>query len=105
MAMSYPVRCPVCRGVSRVNLPAVGAAVTCPACESPFRAVPEARVRTVGYGSLSGDLVATRPTSFLLGLALLPFGLPLFWVLGTFVINDEPVFSVLVAVAVAVCTE
>jgi hypothetical protein len=104
--MPYPVRCPVCRGVTKVDARAVGEPIVCPRCDSPFRAVPEARVRSA-LASVSADgtelAPVERPTSFLLGLTLLPFGLPFAWVLAALVTNTEPIFSVLVAVAVAAC--
>jgi hypothetical protein len=43
-----------------------------------------------------------RSTSFLLGLTLLPLGMPFLWALARVVTKTEPMFSVLVAVAVAV---
>src|SRR5262245_51918572 len=104
--MPHPVRCPICRGVTKIESRAAGESITCPRCESPFRAVPEARVRaTLASVAADGTEIgpADRPTSFFLGLTLLPFGLPFVWVLASLVINAEPIFSVLVAVAVAAC--
>jgi hypothetical protein len=104
--MPHPVRCPVCRGVTKIEARAAGEPTVCPRCESPFRAVPEARVRaalaSVAADGSELDSVG-RPTSFYLGLTLLPFGLPFLWVLAQRVTNAEPIFSVLVAVAVAAC--
>jgi hypothetical protein len=104
--MPHPVRCPVCRSVTKVDARAAGDAIVCQRCETPFRALPEARVRAI-LASVAADgseLIPTeRPTSFYLGLTLLPFGLPFLWVLAQRVSNAEPVFSVLVAVAVAAC--
>jgi hypothetical protein len=68
--------------------------------------VPEARVRSA-WAAVAADgtelAPAGRPTSFLLGLTLLPFGLPFLWYLASRVTNAEPIFSVLVAVAVSAC--
>src|SRR6516225_5203022 len=102
--MTHAVRCPVCRGVTKVETRSVGEPISCPRCDSPFRAVPEARVRSA-WAAVAADgtelAPAGRPTSFLLGLTLLPFGLPFLWYLASRVTNAEPIFSVLVAVAVS----
>src|SRR5438477_4115958 len=82
--MPYPVRCPVCRDVTRVAAPAVGYRVTCPTCDTEFRAVPEAKVRSVGPMALSADGSVPRPTGLLFFLALVPFALPFLWVLAPY---------------------
>ena len=69
-----------------------------------FRAVPEARVRSVGSLDLSADGSAPRPTGLLLFLALIPFALPFLWVVAPHVLGFDSFFSVLVAVAIAGCT-
>jgi hypothetical protein len=102
--MPYPVRCPVCHDVTRVDAPAVGNAVTCPTCATAFRAVPEAKVRSVGPMDLSADGSPPRPIGLLLALALVPFGLPFLWVLAPHLVGFDSFFSVLVAVAIAACT-
>jgi hypothetical protein len=104
--MPHPVRCPICRGVKKIDARAAGEAIVCPRCDTPFRALPEARVRAA-QAAVAADgtelTPAERPTSFYVGLTLLPFGLPFLWVLAQRVTAAEPIFSVLVAVAVAAC--
>lgn len=101
--MAYTVRCPVCRNTTRVDLSVVGATTVCRRCESPFRAVPEARVRSAYSSQSNGGDTARQPTGLLLGLTLVPFGLPLLWILAPLVTNSDPIFSVNVAAAIAIC--
>ena len=141
------VRCPACRGASRVDPMALGLLVHCPHCAHTFAAVEEAeevapawprpdrnptlpppepprprsrrRHRERDYdrppatepvpepahdpahdphAAPTGPL----PASVLIGLALLPFAIPVLWLIAPVVLGEAPVLSVATPVALAV---
>lgn len=133
------VRCPGCRGASRVSADALGQMVGCPRCQMPFVAeedipvvAPKARpvVRKpvvpvaprprrvedepteppVATADAVPDPehdpharpVAGLPVSVLVGLALVPFGIPLLWRVTPLVTGQEAALSLAVPVALAV---
>lgn len=134
------VRCPGCRGASRVSADALGQMVGCPRCQMPFvaeedvpvvvpKARPVARKSVVPVaprtrpveGAPPDDApveaadavpdpehdpharpIAGLPVSVLVGLALVPFGIPLLWRVAPFVTGQEAVLSLAVPVALAV---
>lgn len=133
------VRCPGCRGASRVAAEALGQMVGCPRCQMPFvaeeevavvppvarpaprppaPAVPVARPRPAEPEYDPNDPaaadevpdpehdphsppVAGLPVSVLMGLALVPFAIPLLWLAGPAVTGLEPALSMAVPVALA----
>src|SRR5947209_16560896 len=140
--MSVVVRCPGCRGESRVGPEVVGQLVLCPRCGGPFVAVEEAvpvvraaepvrpaarspSERTVVGRPASGTQRSRRqaepiappskdaedphsdlapgglPISVLIGLALLPFVIPLLWLLAPLVVGP-PDLSLAAPTALAV---
>ncbi|HJZ54267.1 MAG TPA: hypothetical protein VKE74_04885 [Gemmataceae bacterium] len=154
------VRCPSCRGASRVAPEAVGLLVACPRCSNSFVAVEEAmpvappsppplpaprprlrrrpdpldrpgadrpggerpdhsahrpaRTRRTAEpvtppnahpsadGHPHADPVARLPVSVLIGLALLPFAIPLLWVIAPLMLGQPPVLSLATPIALAV---
>ncbi len=135
------VRCPTCRGASRVSADALGHMVGCPRCQVPFVAEEEIPVvhpvaRTVRAAvpvapprrpsvapeeppptSAPGEAVpeipdpehdphlppvAGLPVSVLVGLALVPFGIPLVWRVAPLVTGQDAALSLAVPVALAV---
>lgn len=137
------VRCPGCRGASRVSTQALGQMVGCPRCEMPFvaeedipivqpsirsspRRAPVAEVAPAAprrrlpaeYAPEPSAPTATEvpdpehdpharpvaglPVSVLVGLALLPFGIPLIWRVAPFVTGQEAALSMAVPVSLAV---
>lgn len=148
--MSVVVRCPWCRGLSRVSRDAVGEHVRCPRCAADFQAIEEATPvanasrpagtrrdrpnRSTRYeqadprgsadpqtasrdesDSLSNpqhdthtadphstDQVGGLSVSVLVGLALLPFLIPLLWVIATLIFERTPELSVAAPTALAV---
>lgn len=141
------VRCPACRGASRVSVEALGHMVGCPRCQVPFVAEEEIQVvQPVARASkpkpparaavpvapprrLSAPLeyapaadapgeavpvipdpehdphlppVAGLPVSVLVGLALLPFGIPMVWRVAPLLTGLESALSLAVPIALAV---
>src|SRR5262245_58224821 len=151
------VRCPSCRGASRVAPEAGGLLVACPRCNNSFVAVEEAAPvapspppppaprprradseRDRGVAERRGDEppehrprrpartrrtaepvappnthpsadghghaepAARLPVSVLIGLALLPFAIPLLWVIAPLVFGQPPMLSLATPVALAV---
>jgi uncharacterized protein YbaR (Trm112 family) len=144
------VRCPACRGPSRVAVDALGQMVACPRCQSPFVAVEEAQLvsaaSTPAYSARPaaaqplaprrrrrprpveaepaepatspGDAtspavpdpehdphrppVAGLPVSVLIGLALLPFGIPLLWFITPLLTGKEAALSLAVPISLAI---
>ena len=133
------VRCPGCRGASRVGPEAVGLLVICPRCSDPFLAVeeatpvaPAARPRTpprprerdwdrdrdrprrprpvAGPGRAPApdphDPHAEErgglPLSVMVGLALLPFAIPLVWLIAPLLVGRPPALTVATPIALAV---
>lgn len=132
------VRCPVCRGASRVRDDALGYRVACPRCPATFvageelpserpaaaRAPRPAKVIPIApprrfdvpvasevapapaptdpvhdpHGPAAGGL----PVSVLVGMALVPFGIPLFWRIAPLLTKQEPALSLAVPLALAV---
>lgn len=110
--MNTAVRCPHCDGLSRVPETAIGRGVACPLCSRPFTANPvelaqsPARTIPVVYPIRHIDPDAPMPNSgpksMLVGLALLPFGVPLLWLLGPLLSGKESFFTFALPVAIAV---
>jgi len=122
------VRCAGCRQLSRVAAEAVGLEVVCPRCGVAFVARLESApddppvVRRTGPARVpvvrprvttpinwdapptptEPEVERTPPTGGLIALALLPFGIPLLWLLASVVVNRPVVMSFAVPVAVAV---
>lgn len=134
--MSVVVRCPECRGASRVAPAAVGQLVLCPRCHGPFLAVEEAtpvarptrrpdppppvrqaprpRPRVEPVAPPPSDAPAAPPpdphdrplegglpASVLIGLALLPFVIPLLWLIAPMVFAQPPALSMAAPAALA----
>src|SRR5689334_13817071 len=99
----HAVRCPSCRNLSRVGADALGRTVACPHCGRPFPAAPDpaftppvvrrakrARPRVEPPAPAARDDSAdlglggshAGPSPALLGLVLLPLGIPLLWLAG-----------------------
>ena len=130
--MSVVVRCPNCRGASQVAPEAVGLLVVCPNCNDPFLAIEEApavapppprsSARPVSRGEFrnraappprrrkSAEPVEPHdpphavglPVSVLVGLALLPFAIPLLWMIAPLMMGQEAVLSLAAPTALAV---
>jgi hypothetical protein len=151
------VRCPACRGASRVSADAIGHMVGCPRCHTPFvaeeeipvvqpvsrpapsrtgaskpptarpaTAVPVAPPRRRGptpsqepeSDVATAEAVAVEipdpehdphrppvaglPVSVLVGLALLPFGIPLLWLVTPLVTGQAAALSMAVPVSLAI---
>ena len=125
------VRCPSCKGQSRVGPEAVGVLVVCPRCQSPFLAIedaapvapparaaepaapkprPRVRRRAEPVAPPRARLVHAEPheiggglpATVLVGLALLPFLIPLLWVLAPAVAGQGPVLSLAAPTALAI---
>jgi hypothetical protein len=139
--MLVVVRCPACRGASRVEEPALGLAVLCPRCEETFTAVEEAEflapapprpraeparpatelrprpepeappLPTWSEPDLEEpgpdddahpESQAGLPATVLIGLALLPFVIPILWLVGPALFGESPVLSLATPIALAV---
>ena len=149
------VRCPACRGASRVDDAALGLTVLCPRCGETFVALSEAELvapaaPTDGGGRATGiaprdladdvfppdnededededeeepeedepghapavpseedhdphrDPPGGLPTSVLIGLALLPFAVPILWLIAPAIVGRPPSMTVAAPVALAV---
>lgn len=136
------VRCPACKGASRVEPEALGETVACPRCHDTFLALEEVPVvvPVVRYkrrsplappefrpvvpvvvsepraqideteGERGPDHehdphtphAAGLPVSVLIGLSLLPFGVPLLWAVAPFLTGFEPALSIAVPIALAI---
>src|SRR5262245_34892792 len=150
--MLVVIRCPKCRGASRVEEPDLGQTVQCPRCADTFTAIEEAELIAPGPKSIPGAESAngtpptaapprriTRPeppeeppppeppepekpapaaspdaefdphgeppgslpASVLIGLALLPFLIPILWLVAPALTGQEPVLSLASALALA----
>jgi hypothetical protein len=134
---SVTVRCPACRGLSRVEATALGLTVGCPRCGDPFVALEEAELVAPGARQLvvppprrainplpayidrpaaPHDQAAAEeqdhdphrippgglPVSVLIGLALLPFAIPILWLIAPAVVGHSPMLSPAAPVALAV---
>jgi hypothetical protein len=116
--MHHAVRCPYCDELSRVPDAAVGQYVACPNCRRPFSAVPEPVAEEVPRRDvptvyppkkrpvLADDDFDTEADaggkSVLFGLALLPFVIPLLWILGPTLTGKEAIFTFALPMAIAV---
>ncbi|MBM3980577.1 MAG: hypothetical protein FJ304_09875 [Planctomycetes bacterium] len=131
------VRCPVCRGASRVGADLLGHRVRCPRCPVTFVAAEEVAserppapetVRPVKVIPIApprrpdapptaepapaaptdpvhdphSPAAGRLPATVLIGLALVPFGIPLLWVVAPLVTGQGPAMSLAVPVALAV---
>lgn len=137
------VRCPGCRGASRVGPEAVGLLVLCPRCSDPFLAVEEAAavapapsrgparpadrrprpaattrprrsraepVAPAGPGAAPhhdphdphAEGRGGLPLTVMVGLALVPFAIPLVWLIAPLVAGRPPALSVATPAALAV---
>jgi hypothetical protein len=123
------VRCAGCQELSRVMAEAVGLQVACPRCGVAFVAVPDASpadpplVRPADPARVpvvrprpkpptplvwevpepaEPEVERTPPTGGLIALSLLPFGIPLLWLLAAAVTQREVLMSFAVPVALAV---
>lgn len=130
--MLVVVRCPRCRGAARVARDVIGVLVECPRCGEPFLAIEEAVLAPSPRTPATPTARPERPerrsadpadtpnpdddpnshalpelpgrlsVSVLIGLALLPFLIPLVWVIAPFVIGRGPELSVATPLALAV---
>ena len=113
--MAQAVQCPRCGGWSRVADGAVGATVACPHCARSFTAraaaLPVPRPRPAPVGPRDDDSPADDDRLFhggggsrsvLVGLSLVPFAIPLIWLLLPVVIAARPIFSFALPTAIAV---
>lgn len=113
--MAQAVQCPRCGEWSRVADGAVGATVACPHCTRAFTAraaaLPVSRPRPAPVAPRDDDDVPTDDDrlfhggggsrSVLVGLSLVPFAIPLIWLLLPFVIAPRPIFSFALPTAIA----
>jgi predicted Zn finger-like uncharacterized protein len=149
--MLVVIRCPKCRGASRVEEADLGQTVQCPRCADTFSAIEEAELIAPGPKSIPGvesangvpppaapprritraqpsdeppppeppaaekpapepeldaygEPPGSLPASVLIGLALLPFLIPILWLIAPAVIGQEPVLSLASALALAFST-
>ncbi len=128
--MTHAVRCPRCRNLSRVGADALGRLVACPHCGDPFPAAPDPafapdppiarraapRPRPAPpaddgptVGPHADHAAAPEhgpphagPPPALIGLVLLPLGIPLLWLAAPALTGVEPIFSFAAPVALAV---
>ena len=126
--MQEAVRCPYCDELSRVPASAIGQSVACPNCRRPFAATveelpeppPTRRNVPVVYPAKK-PIPVVHPApgwdeyeipeeaeplhgsrSVLFGLALLPFVIPLLWILGPLITGKEAIFTFALPMAIAV---
>jgi hypothetical protein len=121
--MAVVVRCTGCRSASQVEAAAVGLLVVCPRCREPFLAIAEATPvlatplhqpveparqprRRPGRREAAEPVHPAHdphdpaiepagglPVSVLIGFALLPLAIPLFWLIGPVVLKQHPSLS------------
>lgn len=122
-AMQQATRCPHCDELSRVPASAIGQYVACPHCRQPFNAEPadlpeepppSSRKRNVPvvHPPKKPDPVpewqeseaepTSGPKNVLFGLALLPFVIPLLWILGPTLTGKEAIFTFALPMAIAI---
>ena len=122
--MPHAVRCPSCGGLSRVADDALGLAVACPHCgahsvagPAPPVVIPRAprnptlpTIPTVSprrktepefAPDQTEERAARRPVAGAVGLALLPLGIPLAWLVAPLLGLGRPIFSFAAPVALA----
>jgi hypothetical protein len=103
--MAIAVRCPTCGDYSRVAESRLGRPVACPNCRESFVAEPvDSVVPTVYPDHASADAPHAGPTNVLFGLALLPFVIPLLWILGPTLTGKEPIFTFALPMAIAIAS-
>lgn len=103
--MSRSVRCPFCRTKTPVKARDLGRTLTCPACAGMFAPADDlasAKLPTAELLPPGHELPGDGLTPALLGLALLPFGIPLLWLLGPPLTGKVPIFSFAAPAALAV---
>lgn len=112
--MPAAVRCPQCDQLSRIPDAALGESVLCPSCQFPFTAIeeeleiptvypPRHRTEFGEWGEESGDSGAQYDhKNVLFGLALLPFVIPLLWILGPTLTGKEAIFTFALPMSIAV---
>lgn len=122
--MIHAVRCPHCQNLSRVASEVIGRAVACPHCRQSFTAAADpmfapaipakpriARRVPTASPALRAPVLARvlhdghddpGPPPMLLGLALLPIGIPLLWLAARVITGEAPVFSYAAPVAIAI---
>lgn len=124
--MNHAVRCPRCRNLSRVGADALDQTVACPHCGRAFTAKaepsfapPQARrvapppapvpspefeddVPTVHPVHHAANAPMAAPSPGLIGLVLVPFGIPLLWLVAPILTGRMPVFSFAAPVALAI---
>lgn len=129
--MIHAVRCPRCQSLARVGEDVLGRTVACPACGAVFAATADPSIApgrdgprrnpTLPTSAPSADTIPTvprydrsrfdepadddapvRPSPHgVIGLALLPLGIPLAWLVVPLVGGREPIFSFAAPVALA----
>lgn len=115
------VVCPDCDNLSRVERHSIGTIVDCPHCKTPFYAQPVAmepeqpklvRPRQLEPGERFIPTVhppkrkTPTETGFaptIVALLVLPWAIPLLWLIGPMVTGHSPVFSFAAPVSLAVC--
>lgn len=110
--MSVAVRCPNCGQFSRVADSALHREVACPSCRERFVAeseepeVPTVFPSTRGEWDDIPDDPGERkgPANVLFGLALLPFVIPLLWILGPTLTGKEAIFTFALPMAIALAS-
>jgi hypothetical protein len=114
--MSVAVRCPNCGQFSRVAESALDREVACPSCRERFVAEPVELEVPIVYPSRGrsddiepgGDSEAAAehkgPANVLFGLALLPFVIPLLWILGPTLTGKEAIFTFTLPMAIAIAS-
>ena len=117
--MPVVVRCPRCDGLSRVEDSALGLAVACPRCAGEFVAEPDRPapprpsrnptvpiIPTVQPRRRDADLdempsPPRKPVSAVIGIALVPMGIPLAWLIAPLLGLGKPIFSFAAPVSLA----
>ena len=111
--MPHAVRCPRCLNLSRIESDEAGTAVACPHCRATFTAEPAAppprdKPIPVVYPATQADIDADadddpgeppHATPVTVGLALLPLGIPLIWLLLPVLTGRAAIFSFAAPVA------
>ncbi len=114
--MPVAVRCSECQQLSRVPDSAIGFEVACPHCRERFPAEPVELDVPMVYPAKPGvadddfdgypgnDEVRGGPKNVLFGLALLPFVIPLLWILGPTLTGKEAIFTFTLPMAIAIAS-
>ena len=115
------VVCPHCDNLARIERDSIGSIVDCPHCDRPFPANPivepaplpnivrareidpsERFIPTVHPPEVRGP-TETGFAPSIVALLILPWAIPLFWLIGPMVTGHSPVFSFAAPVAIALC--